>query len=217
MPPTGRAGPWLPMGRGAMAATILAADKDLLHPARRPVGVEGQVLETQEVTQPLLSVHRQEQAGVVRGEQGRVNALEPRPGERERLRQLSGQVCGRIGVAGRGVPDLTPRIAHRPMISRCPPSENFAGCGGGARGRVRGAGRDTPQVASPARRPASSPGAHPAPAREQGRVRRAATIDAGNLASPRGTQRSHGTLRVLVYWGVLVGGGWRGSTVTAVP
>src|ERR1039457_7172492 len=104
MPPTSRAGPWLPMGRGAMAATILAADKDLLHPARRPVGVEGQVLETQEVTQPLLSVHRQEQAGVVRGEQGRVNALEPRPGERERLRQLSGQVCGRIGVAGRGVP-----------------------------------------------------------------------------------------------------------------
>jgi len=74
-----------------------------------------------QVAQALVPVHRQEQAGSVLGEQGRVTAAEPGPGERERLRQPGGQAGDRLGVAGTGGPDLAPRIAHRLMIADGPP------------------------------------------------------------------------------------------------
>src|SRR5262249_31628558 len=99
------------------AATILAADKNLLDPGHWAVGVEGQVLKAEEVAQALLSVHRQQQAGAICGEQGWVAEVEPGPGEGERLRQLGGQVCDRIGVTGTGRSDLAPCIVHCRIIS----------------------------------------------------------------------------------------------------
>lgn len=60
-----------------------AADEDFLGPGDRPVGVEGQVLEAQQVTQVVVPVRRQEQAGTAGAEQGRIAAVEPGPREGE--------------------------------------------------------------------------------------------------------------------------------------
>src|SRR5215472_10724657 len=76
-------------GPADAVAAVLAADKYLLDPAQRPVGVKSEVPEAEEIAQALLSIHREEEAGVAVGEQGRVAAAEPLPGERERLRQLA--------------------------------------------------------------------------------------------------------------------------------
>src|SRR5215470_17584318 len=101
------------------AAALLAAYEDLLDPARRPVGVEGEVPETQQVPQWSLPVGGQQQAGVAVREQRRVAEAEPGPGERERLRQPGGQVRDRIRVTSLGRPDLANRVAHRPMMAYC--------------------------------------------------------------------------------------------------
>src|SRR5690348_15273380 len=103
-------------GPADAAAAVLAPDEDFLDPGDRPVGVEGQMLEAQQVTKAVVPVHRQEQAGMLCGEQSRIAAVEACPGEDERLRQLAGQISDRRGVTGIGGPDLATGIAHWSMM-----------------------------------------------------------------------------------------------------
>ena len=64
---------------------------------------------TQQVSQTVLPVDGQQQAGVIVREQGRVAEAEPGPGERKRLRQPARQVRDRLRVTclGSGL-DLAP-------------------------------------------------------------------------------------------------------------
>lgn len=96
----------------------LPADEDLLDLGHRPVGVKVRMAEARQVTQAVMLVHRQEQAGAVRGERGRMAAAERDRRGCEGLRQPGGQVRGRLRMADIGVPNLAPRIAHRCIFER---------------------------------------------------------------------------------------------------
>jgi hypothetical protein len=64
------------------------------------------VPEPQQVAKALIAVDGQEQAGVWRGDQLRVDQLELLPRVGERLRQLAGQEGDRPGVGRAGTPDV---------------------------------------------------------------------------------------------------------------